>query len=100
MKRLLKKSSGISIDSESEIPEEFVLGVTSIDGAVIMNRGGRVYAIGAILDGTVAIKGDPAHGARHNSVMKYIASKKKGGLKGIGIIFSEDKTIKFISTED
>lgn len=100
VKRLLKKSSGISIDSESEIPEEFVLGVTSIDGAVIMNRGGRVYAIGAILDGTVAIKGDPAHGARHNSVMKYIASKKKGGLKGIGIIFSEDKTIKFISTED
>lgn len=98
--RLLNESSGIAIKPQIKIPREFVIGVTSIDGAMIIDKFGKCYAIGAILDGDVAIKGDRVHGARHNAVMRYIKTKRERGLKGIGIIFSEDRTISFVSTED
>ncbi len=98
--RLLASSSGIAVTPEIQIPKRFILGITSIDGAVIMDSCGKCYAIGTILDGSAEIVGERAHGARHNSVMRYIKTKHNEGIKGIGIIFSEDRTIKLISTED
>lgn len=100
VERLLKESTGIAIEPYKKIPEKFIIGVTSIDGAMILDKFGKCYAIAAILDGNVAIKGDRAHGARHNSVMKYIKAKQDSGLRGIGMIFSEDRTIRIVSTED
>ena len=43
--------------------------VSSIDGTVIIDTGGVCHAIGAILDGPVAGRGDRARGGRYNSAV-------------------------------
>jgi hypothetical protein len=48
--------------------------VTSIDGTVIIDPHGVCHAIGAILDGPAAQRGDRARGGRYNSAVMYLDS--------------------------
>jgi hypothetical protein len=46
--------------------------VTSIDGTVIIDTHGVCHAIGAILDGPAAERGDRTRGGRYNSAVMYV----------------------------
>jgi|GEM_PF-7015446 len=66
--------------------------LTSIDGAIVLSKEGKCYAIGVILDGKTVIEGTTARGARYNSVANYIAWKQKEDAEHTyyAIIISED----------
>ncbi|HOX40391.1 MAG TPA: DNA integrity scanning protein DisA nucleotide-binding domain protein [Candidatus Brocadiia bacterium] len=64
-----------------------------VDGAVILDFGGRCYAIGAILDGMATKNGNPARGARYNSALRYVEMKKQQGKDCIAVVVSEDGTV-------
>lgn len=78
---------------------DIVLNLTSIDGAVLVDFDGNCYAIGFILDGDMAIKGNIGRGARYNSAVNYIERQKKKGNDFFAVIFSEDKTIDIYSND-
>ena len=61
--------------------------ITSIDGAIILDRHGVCHSIGTILDGIANNKGTSARGARYNSAIRYVENNKK---KCIAVIISED----------
>lgn len=83
--RLSNESTEIS---PIKLTPEITSVVTSIDGAVLIDPYATCYAIGVILDGTSSkTKGDRARGARFNSSVRYVNSKKKSC---IAIIISED----------
>jgi DNA integrity scanning protein DisA with diadenylate cyclase activity len=64
--------------------------VTSIDGAVLLDVGGRCHAIGVILDGDVSPLGTRARGARYNSAVRYVQSHRG---RALAIVVSEDGTV-------
>ena len=69
--------------------------ITSIDGAVLIDRDCRCHAIGVILDGLATEKGNAARGSRYNSAVRYHEhSGKKAPL--VVIIVSEDGMIDLI----
>lgn len=72
---------------------DFLLNLTSIDGAVLVDFNGKCYAIGAILDGDMAVKGNMERGARFNSTVNYIERQKEKGQDFLAAIISEDSTI-------
>lgn len=67
--------------------------ITSIDGAVIFDTNGVCYAIGAILDGTASRFGTSARGARFNSAIRYVDSRKN---PCFAVVVSEDGTVDFV----
>lgn len=67
--------------------------VSMIDGAVYINLKGEVQAIGVILDGIIAKKGELGRGSRYNSTITYIDSRYKEKKSCFGIIISEDGMI-------
>lgn len=114
--RLKKESSGINFykkdidkmtnDANDDdkcnlfiLDNDFIDGITSIDGAILVNENGKCYGMGYILDGGSSLVGRPDRGARYNSTARYIWSLKNKG-RGMAIIVSEDKTIDIISTKD
>lgn len=113
--RLKNESSGINfyikdIDKETNddtnhnlftLDNDFIDGITSIDGAILVNEDGKCYGMGYILDGGSSLVGRPDRGARYNSTARYIWTLKSKGIgKGMAVIVSEDKTIDIISTND
>lgn len=88
-------SLSICYDEHKGWDEEVLLGITSIDGALMMNFQGQCLAIGVIVDGEAKIPGKVSRGARYNSITNYVKQKRKGKnkCKCIGIIFSEDGRI-------
>lgn len=70
--------------------------VTSIDGAVLLDRNCKCYAIGVILDGVVCKEsgGDSSRGARYNSALRYREHRKEVNLAII--VVSEDGTIDIL----
>lgn len=70
-----------------------LLNITSIDGAILVDFNGKCYAIGAILDGDMAMKGNIERGARYNSTVNYIKRQNQKGHVFLAVIISEDKTI-------
>lgn len=79
---------------------EMLMGITSIDGALMADFDGMCRAIGAILDGDAVIPGNLGRGARYNSIKNYICrlAQKKKTEKGklFAIICSEDKDVDFV----
>jgi hypothetical protein len=67
--------------------------VTSIDGAVLVDPGGVITAIGAILDGSATTGGDRARGARFNSAVRYLATAPRGTMI---VLVSEDGTLDLL----
>lgn len=103
------KSSGIDIYRETDeselnnskfIEKDFVDGITSIDGAIFVDRKANCYGMGYILNGALPLVGRPDRGARYNSTARYISNLKEYDKCAIAVIVSEDKTIDIISTND
>lgn len=70
--------------------------ITAIDGAVLLDQEGKIYAIGVILDGETPDCGiDMSRGARYNSAIKYSASKNAG--QNLVVVLSEDGYANLIS---
>lgn len=79
----------------SKLNDEMIQKITSIDGAVLLDRSANCYAIGVILDGLATEKGDPSRGARYNSAIRYY--EQFGGSGGLMlIIISEDGMINLV----
>lgn len=90
-------ASGIPI-SPTRLADKQVEAVTSIDGAIICDKEGVCYAIGAILDGKVSNDADSSRGARYNSAIRYRDMRREDGKKTFIVIVSEDGYIDCVST--
>jgi hypothetical protein len=67
--------------------------LTSIDGTVIMDQYGVCHAIGAILDGGVATRGDRTRGGRYNSALMYVDSTPFASLI---VVISQDDMVDLV----
>jgi hypothetical protein len=76
--------------------EDMVRRVTSIDGAVLLDREGRCHAVGAILDGRATADGRAARGARYNSALRYV---KDVGAPTLAVVVSEDGRVDVLPGE-
>lgn len=77
-----------------------IYGLTSIDGAVMLDPMGVCHAIGCILDGVSRDDiGNSARGARFNSALRYINYCVDKEMKVLVVIVSEDGMID-IKTKD
>ncbi|MES2456284.1 MAG: hypothetical protein V4594_12105 [Bacteroidota bacterium] len=72
-----------------------MLKLTAIDGGVLVDPFGSVYAYGVILDGIVGAHGDSSRGSRYNSAITYHESKADEHQLMI-VIVSEDSTVDII----
>lgn len=74
------------------------LGISNMDGALILDFGGNCKAISCIVDGKAVIPGRVERGARLNSIENYVGSKKKGIC--IGIVISEDGMVNILHNKN
>jgi DisA checkpoint controller-like protein len=68
--------------------------LTAIDGTVIIDTHGVCYAIGAILDGTVTVRGDRTRGGRYNSALMYVDSSP---FPSLIVVISQDGMVDLVS---
>ena len=68
---------------------QLLLGMTNVDGAVLLDFDGNCYGYGIILDGIALVEGKADRGARYNSAITYLANN--GGKRRCAVIRSEDK---------
>ncbi|HEV7684220.1 MAG TPA: hypothetical protein VGO68_19045 [Pyrinomonadaceae bacterium] len=83
----------------SELLEETLLMLTSIDGALLVDPQGTCYAAGVILDGSaIKGKGSSSRGARYNSAIRYVYGARTDPSKGecLAIVVSKDGTINLV----
>lgn len=72
--------------------------LASIDGALLLDPAAVCHAIGVIVDGVANHDGDPARGARFNSLQRYVALRTGRGQRALAIVFSEDGGISWIGS--
>lgn len=85
-----------------EFSEESKLDINAfnaIDGSIIMDQKGKIYAIGVILDGPIDTGGNMARGARYNSAVKYRDYLCKCSMPGMILIVSEDGSVEILSSK-
>lgn len=102
-KRLCNLGYGIAVSPFSgDSISGAIKAATAIDGAVLVDRKGVCYAIGVILDGKAQIEGNPARGARYNSVRNYLTNDIYvfNGVGCMAIIISEDGSTDVITSEE
>lgn len=75
-----------------------LLGISNMDGALILDFDGNCKAISCIVDGKAVIPGRVERGARLNSIENYVGSKNKGTC--IGIIISEDGMVNVVHNKN
>lgn len=68
---------------------------TSIDGTVIIDPQGVCHAIGAILDGDVAERGDRTRGGRYNSAVMYVQTTS---IPSLIVVVSHDGTVDIVTS--
>lgn len=90
------KNAGFSVKIKKNT-EKYITQITAIDGAILLNEYGKVYAIGTILDGKMPEGAgfDMSRGARYNSAIKYSYSHRNK--KNLCVVISEDGYVNFIS---
>lgn len=94
IERLCELGRGIKIEGINLFENsEYIQRITSIDGAIFMDISCSCSFIGALVDGMSISRGNPARGARYNSIYNYIALKAKENIKCLGVIISEDGMI-------
>jgi hypothetical protein len=98
-KRLHSCNRGFCISSKA-ISNSLVFGLTSIDGAVFFDESAKCMGMGFILDGKAVVKGSSERGARYNSALNYIATKKQEKHNYLAVVISEDGMVDIISTLD
>ena len=74
------------------------LGISNMDGTLILDFDGNCKAISCIVDGKAVIPGRVERGARLNSIENYVGSKKKGIC--IGIVISEDGMVNILHNKN
>lgn len=79
-----------------DLTPELLRDLAGIDGAVLLEPGGRCFAIGVILDGLAVDQGDPSRGARFNSAVRYVQSARARGIPTLAVVVSEDGGVDFI----
>ena len=99
-KRLCSLNRGMSLTPCFIENETLLRSLASIDGAVVVDQSGTIQSVGVILDGKAHSKGLSSRGARYNSAFNYIQIKTETEDRNIAIVFSEDRTIDIIATED
>lgn len=80
--------------------DDVIVPISSIDGAVLIDKKGFCYGIGVILDGKATVPANSARGARFNSAYVYVNNKKKEGKKCLCVVISEDGMINPIGTQN
>ena len=66
-------------------------------GAVIMDTGKNIHAIGAILDGEANVKSKVERGSRYNSAHNFVYVKKTCEDKNfMAIVVSSDKSVDIL----
>jgi len=88
--RLRKQSTAIQ---PIDLSDDQIRHVTAIDGALLVDKAGKCYAIGVILDGKASPKGTPSRGARYNSAIRYVDSS---ALPVFAVVISEDGTVDLL----
>jgi hypothetical protein len=85
----------------SLMPEKMsvsLLALTSrIDGAVLLDLEARCHALGVILDGRATPHGNSARGARYNSAVRYVESRRG---KCLAVVVSHDGMADLITPVD
>lgn len=81
-----------ALDLTKKSNRKFLLGMTSVDGMLLMDKEGKCHAFGVLLDGKAQCIGNPARGSRYNSSVNYIYDKEES----CAVIISEDKTVDII----
>lgn len=77
------------------LSKDFIHQITSIDGAVLLDKDGICHAVGVILDGVASEKGDASRGARYNSAIRYHEQFRKR-IATVIVIISEDGMINLV----
>ncbi len=72
------------------LSDEMVRQLTAMDGAILVDANGHCHAIGVILDGQAAGKGDPARGSRYNNAIRYLNSDPP---PAVIVVYSADGSI-------
>lgn len=90
VERLCELGRGIKIEGINLFENfEYIERITSIDGAIFMDISCSCSFIGALVDGISISKGNPARGARYNSIYNYVALKAKENIKCLGSLFQK-----------
>lgn len=76
---------------------EVLLNLSSIDGGVLIDQDGLIWAYGVILDGIVGKHGNPSRGSRYNSAITYHEYRSTTDRLMI-IIVSEDGSVDVLPT--
>ena len=99
--RLCGQNRGYKVEKlDLSANKSLITSITSIDGAVMLDKSGICHGLGVILDGECVVKGNPSRGARFNSAYNYIAARKMAGQRAVAIVISEDRTMDVITTLD
>lgn len=93
--RLCGNGRGILIEP-SNLEQDYVKKLSSIDGALMIGLDGTCYGIGVIVDGISECCGSASRGARYNSAKNYVYNRNKDKKECIAIVISEDRTIDII----
>jgi hypothetical protein len=88
------KSQAIEIEP-IKLNKALVERISGIDGAILVDRDCKCYAIGVILDGIATDEGDPSRGARYNSALRYIGSSE---FPVVCLVVSEDGYVNMVPT--
>lgn len=91
---LVKDGKGMAIYETDLIKasKDLVLGLCSIDGAIMIDQYGKCSGVGLILSNSNLGKGNPERGARYNSAVNYINANKNS----IVVVISEDGMIDIL----
>ena len=99
--RLCSQNRGYKVETlDLSANKALITSITSIDGAVMLDKSGTCHGLGVILDGECVVKGNPSRGARFNSAYNYIAARKMKKRRAVAIVISEDRTMDVITTLD
>lgn len=95
--RLISYARGIRLQSSRCLNDSsLLLGLSSIDGAIILDKQLICHGFGMIVDGEACTKGTPSRGARYNSAQNYVQGRFNSNNRCLAIVISEDQTIDVI----
>lgn len=91
---LVEEGKGTAIHERNLIKDskDLILGLCSIDGAIMIDPFGICSGIGLILSNPNSGKGNPERGSRYNSAVNYITNNKSS----IAVVISEDGMIDIL----
>lgn len=96
---VIRLSSPMANIEQFELTSALAERITSIDGALFIDKEGLCHGFGIILDGVANGSGVQERGARYNSALRYLEYAENAKIPTVVIIVSEDKTIDIKFTD-